>query len=235
MNGIEELIDKLSALLYVIIPAIYLAVYKIYTKIKGIKQKEAEKDKKRNEEIYNIWEHEESKHVIANIKTLCNLYKDRGHSDLVQYLQLENGTMATSKIQNMFVTCLAEDDRYGCLPKLIRKLQRLPYSETVSWLSKLTDEGSKILMTNDVTTSQYSRTYVDDVKNIGSVMAEPVYDQYRTLVGVCIFYYHEKEFNGQVTTEMERLHEFTKAVESCLLQYHISRDDKKKQLKLEEN
>lgn len=233
LDKILDIIDKLGGLFYVLVPAIYIAYHKVSTKIKGTIEAEKQKDISRNKNLYDIWEHEESKQVIYRIKNLCNLYKDRGHADLVQYLQLENGTMATSKIQNMFVTCLAEDDRFGSIPKMIRKLQRLPYSETVCWLSKLSD-NQVVLKTPDLSKTDFSRTYVEDLKTVKSVMASPVYDPNEILLGVCLFYYHDKNFNNQEESEADFLHKFSSSVESILLEYHQHRNDKKKQLKLED-
>lgn len=234
-DKILEVIDKLDSLALVIIPAIYVGIYNVYLKIKEKKKEVDAKNTKRNEDKYNIWEHEESRDVIHSIKTLCNVYKDKSHADLVQYLQLENGTIATSRIQNMFVSCLAEDDRYGSIPKLITKLQRMPYSETVEWLSKLLDiksTGKPILEVPDVSAVNYSRTYVDNINFVGSVLVSPVYDPEELLIGICIFYYHDKDFNNQLKSERDFLEKFVIAIESVILNYHIHREDKKKELGL---
>lgn len=236
IDKLLELIDKIGPLFYLIIPAVYGVFYKVYLKIKDTKQKEININKKKKHDIYDVWEHEESKNIIYKIKDLCNFYKDKGYVDLVQYLQLENGTMATSKIQNMFVTCLAEDDRYGNIPKMIRKLQRMPYSETTTWLNKVTElrkEGKLVLEIPDLSQVDYSRTFVDDLTSVSSVLVSPVYDPNEILLGVCIFYYHDKDFNGAKDVEEAYLTKFTSAVESIILDYHIHRDQKKKDLGLE--
>lgn len=131
IDKLLEFLDKLGPLLYIVVPAIAGIWYNLKTKVREKESEVRETGKRKALRLYDIWEHEESKVVISKIKDLCNFYKDKGHADLVQYLQLENGTAATSKIQNMFLTCLAEDDRYGSIPKIIKKLQRMPYSETV--------------------------------------------------------------------------------------------------------
>lgn len=236
VDKILELIDKIGPLFYLIIPATYGVFYKVYLKVKDTKQKEININKKKKRDIYDVWEHEESKNIIYKIKDLCNFYKDKGYVDLVQYLQLENGTMATSKIQNMFVTCLAEDDRYGNIPKMIRKLQRMPYSETTIWLNKVTElkkQGKLVLEIPDISAVEYSRTFVDDLTSVGSILVAPVYDPNEILLGVCIFYYHDKDFNKAKDVEEAYLTKFTSAVESIILDYHIHRDQKKKDLGLE--
>lgn len=237
LDRISEILSQLDTILCVIVPTAVVVYMNVKNKVKEAKIKDETKRIKQAEEKYDVWEHEESKVVISRIKNLCNLYKDRGHADLVQYLQLENGTIATSKIQNMFLTCLCEDDRHGSVPKMIKKLQRIPYSETVCWLDKLTDLEYTIdacLCTPDISTADYSRTRIEDISGIGSVMVAPVYRPDNLLLGICVFYYHDIKYNGMFKKEHEYLTAFKASVESVILDYHVHRDEKKRELKLEE-
>lgn len=237
MDKLSELLDKLEFLLLALVPALYAIGFRVYNKIKETKLKEKALSKKKAKDTYDVWEHEESRSVIREIKNFCNFYKDKGHCDLVQYLQLENGTMATSKIQNMFLTCLAEDDRDGCIPKFIKKLQRIPYSETVCWLEKLLNTTSTddiFLCTPDISKADYNRTRIEDITGIGSVIVAPVYSRTEILLGICVFYYHEINYNGRFKTEHDLMDRFKNSVESKILEYHIHRDKKKADLGLED-
>lgn len=236
MENIDKFIEDFKWIISILLPAIVALFYEIkgkWTKAKGDRIK-ANRDKAL--EIYDKWEHEESKEVISKIKNLCNHYKDRGQADLVQYLQLENGTMATSKIQNMFMTCLAEDDRDGSIPKMIKLLQRMPYSETTCWINKLTEvtsEGEFILKTPDLSKADYNRTRIEGIKGIGSVIVAPVFDPGNILLGICVFFYHQTDYNGHENDEILSMQRFRAATESVILMYHTSRKDKKRELGLD--
>lgn len=239
MEDLMELLDKVAPLIYVVVPAIAAIWWNLKNKLSQ-KQKEVKQTNlAKAKELYDLWEHEESKSVISKIKNFCNLYKDKSDVDLVQYLQLENGTMATSKIQNMFLTCLAEDDRYGKIPKLIGKMQRMPYSECSTWLdtlSKCIAEGREVLGTPDLSQAEYNRAVIENLEGkIGSVKIAPVFDPNEILLGICVFYYHDKNYNGnKPETEREQLLRFKDSVENVLFVYHQNRKNKKVQLGLED-
>lgn len=237
MEELTKLLDDFKSILFVLLPALVAIFYEVRDRIKKEKGIRITKNREKALEIYDKWEHEESKRVISDIKNFCNHYKDRGHADLVQYLQLENGTMATSKIQNMFMTCLAEDDRYGAIPKMIKILQRMPYSETTCWLNKLeevTSDNRCILQTPDISKADYNRTRIEGIKGIGSVMIAPVFDPGNILLGICVFYYHQTNYNNQEKVEVKYIQDFRNAVESVIVMYHTARADKKNELGLEE-
>lgn len=235
IDSISKLLDQIAPILYILIPAAAGIYYKIKTKVKNKEKEVSEAEQAKAKELYDIWEHEESKQVISKIKNFCNLYKDKGDVDLVQYLQLENGTVATSKIQNMFLTCLAEDDRYGKVPKLIGKMQRMPYSECSTWLdslSKCISEGSTTLGTPDLSKATYNRAVIEGLEGkIGSVKIAPVFDPNEILLGICVFYYHDINYNNnQAETERNQILRFKDSVENVLFVYHQARANKKQQL-----
>lgn len=236
VDKILEALDKLGPILYVVIPAVYAVLYNTYLKVKEKKKTIKTLNEEKAKEHFSLWEHEESKRVISTIKDLCNLYKDRSNADLVSYLQLENGTAATSKIQNMFLTCLAEDDRFGTVPKLITRLQRLPYSEVVCWLGKFTEHSAKdnfIIKTPDLSKADYNRTRIDGITGISSVLVAPVFDPENILLGIVVLFYSNISFNGQEEEELDYLHQFKLSVETTLLEYHLKRKNKKKEIGLE--
>lgn len=235
IDSLNKLLDQIAPILYILIPAAAGIYYKVKTKVKKKEKEVSEAEQAKARELYDIWEHEESKQVISKIKNFCNLYKDKGNVDLVQYLQLENGTMATSKIQNMFLTCLAEDDRYGKVPKLIGKMQRMPYSECSTWLdslSKSISDGNTTLGTPDLSKATYNRAVIDGLEGkIGSVKIAPVFDPNEILLGICVFYYHDINYNNnQPEAEREQILRFKDSVENVLFVYHQSRANKKQQL-----
>lgn len=237
LDKILEILGKLDTILCVVVPTAAVVYFNVKNKVRDAQIKDEEKRVRQAEKKYDEWEHEESRIVISRIKNLCNLFKDKGHADLVQYLQLENGTIATSKIQNMFVTCLAEDDRSGSIQKMIKRLQRIPYSETVCWLDKLTKLDSTTdacLCTPDINDIEHAKARIEDITGIGSVMVAPVYRPDELLLGICVFYYHETKYNGMYKTEHQFLTKFKSAVESVILDYHVHREEKKRELKLED-
>ena len=235
IDSLCELLDQIAPILYILIPAAAGIYYKVKTKVKKKEKEVSEAQQARAKELYDLWEHEESAQVISKIKNFCNLYKDKGNVDLVQYLQLENGTMAISKLQNMFLTCLAEDDRFGKVPKLIGKMQRMPYSECSTWLDSLTkciSEGNTTLGTPDLSKAEYNKATIEGLGGkIGSVKIAPVFDPNEILLGICVFYYHEKNYNNnKPESEREQILRFKDSVENVLFVYHQSRANKKKEL-----
>lgn len=239
IEDLMDLLDKIAPLAYVVVPAVAAIWWNLKNKLSQ-KQKEVKQTNlAKAKELYDVWEHEESRAVISKIKNFCNLYKDKGDVDLVQYLQLENGTMATSKIQNMFLTCLAEDDRYGNVPKLISKMQRMPYSECSTWLDSLTkciSEGRETLGTPDLSKAEYNRAVIENLEGkIKSVKIAPVFDPNEILLGICVFYYHNVNYNdNEPEKEREQLLRFKDSVENVLFVYHQNRKNKKIQLGLED-
>lgn len=230
-----EFIDKVAPLLYILVPAIAGVIYKLRTKVKNKEKEVTAHNIAKNKELYSVWEHEESKTVISKIKGFCNLYKDKGNVDLVQYLQLENGTVATSKIQNMFLTCLAEDDRFGAVPKLISKLQRMPYSECATWIEHMEaaiSSGKECFGTLDLSTAEYNRMKLEEAEGkVGSVLIAPVIDENEILLGMCVFYYHKPNYNGSdPANEWAQLMKFKGSVENTLFVYHQNRIRKKESL-----
>ena len=237
MEKFVEIVKQLEGLIYVSIPFLYGVAYTLFIKIRNKKKEVEETDKAKAKKKYNIWEHEESQTVIRRIKDLCNFYKDKGSMGLVQYLQLENGTVAKSKIQNMFVTCLAEDDRFGTVHKLISKLQRVPYSRMTGWLNKILDSRGtpvKHFVTSDLTKAEYNLSEIVDAPEVKSLVVAPVYDPNEILLGICVFYYTEVNLNNSIKKESDLVDEFRTAIQSVLLEYHMHRQEKRKELNLKE-
>lgn len=235
LDKILEILDSLGPLLYVIIPTIFGIYLKLKNKIETKRKKIKKENLERNKELYKIWEHEESQRVIRKIKDLCDFYKDKGRMDKVQYIQLENGTMATSNLCNMFISCLAEDSRFSNLPTFISKLQRVPYSRVSCWIDKIRDLNSKSFNTAlCVTNSDIEKCNIREVLEIDSIkssIAVPIYDPNEILLGACLFYYSEPNYNNQKPEdEIVLINRFRSSIQSIFLDYYMSRQEKKKAL-----
>lgn len=233
-NNILEFIDKIGPLFYVIIPAIFGVYLNIRDKVNAKKAEVLKANTEKAQRYFDTFIHEESQEVILRIKQLCNYYKDRGHCDLVQYLQLENGTVASSKICNMFISCLTEDNRYGRVGKYLSKLQRVPYSRLSYLLSNVLDhKGDRdfIVVHNTIDGECYLKEFAD-MKDVNSYVILPVYDPACVFLGLVVFYYADENFNGHRQSELDLIKDFRVAVESVLLDYHTKRQNKKIQLGL---
>lgn len=229
MDKILELLDKIEPLILVVLPTLFGIWLKTSTKIKEKNDSIKRSERKKALEKYNMWEHEESRRVIIKIKELCRVYKDRSEADEVMYLQLENGTVATSKLCNMFLTCLAEDDRYSVIPKKIRRLQRVPYSQTSDWVDKVCKHECIIKDINQ------ENIHVNEAffESVGSHMSETIHDKDGYLIGMVIFNYADKNFNGaDEESQIDLLKRFQASIESVFISYHVSRIEMKKTLRI---
>lgn len=236
VDQILEILDKFGSLLYVIVPFGFGIYLNLRDKMRSKEAEVKKANKTKAKQAYNVWEHEESQNVIRKIKNLCNLYKDKSNAGLVQYLQLENGTMATSKICNMFVSCLAEDNRNGRIQKLISKIQRIPYSKVTGWINKIIEAKNSTVdyvLTPDTTAADYTLAEIVDAPDVKSCIVAPVYSSNEILLGMCIFYYPEVNFCGHQDSEVTLINKFRSSVEGILFDYHESRLGKKKEYGLE--
>ena len=232
MDEFLKILDKIEPLILVVIPTLFGIWIKTANKIKEKNDTYKRSVRKKALEKYDMWEHEESRRVIAKIKELCRVYKDRSKADEVMYLQLENGTVATSRLCNMFITCLAEDDRYSVIPKKIRKLQRVPYSQLSEWVEEVTTHECII---PDV---QAEELHVEEpfFEDVGSHLSETVHDKDGYLIGMVVFNYFSGYFNeADEEKQIDFLRQFQASIESVFISYHVARMDMKKQLHLDEN
>jgi len=239
MSYFERITDFITQFQLVIYPALIGAFAFGYKVWKGIKDKHKEllerdsvKLRKQKEEQFKKWEHSASLEIIVRIKNECNLYKDRSSADRVMFAQLENGTLATTKLCNMFISCLAEDNRFGNLPKDIRNLRRIPYSHLSDWVDalkaiSLEDERETLRLTGE--DSNLLRTINAVYTNpVGSHISIDVLDHNKVFIGICVFEYAKKHFNGaDLAKESILIHDFKVSVESTLYNYYIMREKQK--------
>lgn len=237
METILAILDKLEPLLYAVVPVIFGIYLNLRDKLKEKERTVRAANIEKNKELYSAWEHEESQKIIRKIKDLCDFYKDKGYMDRVQYLQLENGTVATSKLCNMFISCLAEDGRYGKIPHFISKLQRIPYSRVACWIDKIRDLdcqsfNNAICIANSEEEECNIKTVLD-TDAVKSSIVVPIYDPNEILLGVCVFYYANKDYNNQdIDGEVVMINRFRSSIQSIFLEYHLARRDKKSKLGL---
>lgn len=237
MDKLSEILDKIAPLLYVIVPTIFGIYLNLKDKVKAERDKKRAFDIEKAKELYNIWEHEESQRVIKKIKDLCDFYKDKGHMDRVQYIQLENGTIATSSLCNMFISCLAEDNRYGALPHFISKLQRVPYSRVSCLIDKVRkldlQAFNTALCIPNSDDEQCNLREVLETDVIKSSVTVPIYNPNEILLGACIFYYSKPNYNCQdVNDEITLINRFRSSIQSIFLEYYNARREKKEELGL---
>ena len=229
-------LKQLEPLLYIVIPFIVGVYIKLSSKVKEQKETVLKANTAKNRQTYIDWEHQESLKIITRIRDLCNFYKDRGHMDLVNYIQLENGTLATSKICNMFLSCLAEDTRFGDVPKMISRIQRIPYSRLSCWVDKIMDDPNGTYLesdTNDVDDCCFRDIMGTD--GVRSIVSCAIHDPNGAFIGVCSFFYGGPEWDGRTEIECRDLMvKFVSAVEGLFLDYHISRRKRRKELNLSE-
>ena len=237
-DKIYDIITALEPLLLIIIPTCFGIYLKLKNKVTE-KNKEIEKEiDTKNKEKFLEWEHSESMLIIDKIKTICNYYKDVGHMDLVNYIQFENGTVATSKLCNMFLSCLAEDNRYGVIPKFISTLQRIPYSRLSTWTNNVVNSEDGIYRVNN-REKEFDEDYSDFVigsENVKSFICGAVKDSNGVLIGICSFFFATENCCGDDEESEERckttLQKFITSVETIFLEYNIARENKKKELKI---
>lgn len=222
-------------ILLIIVPTCFGIWLKLQNKMEDEKSKLAARDKEKSQAALKNWEHEESINIIKSIKMLCNLYRDIGHMDSVSYIQLENGTVATSKLCNMFVTCLTEDSRCSIVPKLLPSIQRVPYSRVTEFID---DARFNVIVKNNLKSDDnqdYAKLsdIIPNHKLIDGYAISPVKDSQGYLIGFCLFLYTDSVgFSVDKNNRKDLIIKFAAGVEAILLDYNSSRKDKKKELKL---
>lgn len=232
-NKIYQFIVDIEPLLLVIVPTIFGIYLKIRNKITAKNEEIKKQDKIKNSEIFIAWEHEASMNVVEDIKNICNYYKDIGHADLVNYIQLENGTLASSKVCNMFISCLAEDNRFSNIPKMMPDIQRVPYTKMSAWVNDVRTNGIYSFSDMKVFSEDYS--FVSSDSYIKSCMSCAVKNGDGVFIGMCTFFFTEENFSGIEEKQCEDLLvKFATSVETVFINYNKNRRDKIKELKIEE-
>ena len=236
-EDIHKFITEIEPLLLVIVPACFVTYMKIRDKLKEKKKELKEENDAKNKEKFLEWEHTESMLTIDKIKTVCNYYRDIGHMDLVSYIQFENGTAATSKLCNMFLSCLAEDSRFGNIPKMLPSVQRIPYGRLSTWINNVLSSPDEIYKVNSRSefTEDYS-SFIAGSEEVKSFISGSVRDANGVLIGICTFFFSTENCCGDNYEAIERcmttFKSFVTSVETIFLSYNTARNKKKKELNL---
>jgi len=131
----------------------------------------------------------------------------------------------------MFVTCLAEDNRYGDIQKRLSELQRIPYSQVAEWVEAI--GGTKLIIPDIKQNNDNWNCPV--LKDAASHISAPVRDKDGHLAGVTVFNYKNINFNNSdETQQINFMENFKTAIETIFLAYYVSQRDKMKELKIAE-
>ena len=226
---IEFLKDIETIILYVI-PLAMALWFKIKTSVIENKLKLNTKDIGKRKQQLLEYKHSESIEVISKLKEVCNYHCDLSHVH-ASYIQLENGTIATSKLCNMFFSCIAEDSRYSNLPKLTEHIQRIPFVRLSNWFNK-------------VYTSEHQVVYVIDSKDIDAIFQDTikikcmvsglVKNPKGVVIGVCNFMFSEEQEKENLDNFVTQMTKFVSSVETIFLDYNVNIKNKAKDLKIPE-
>lgn len=231
LDNITKTINLICVTIVALLPIILPAWNKIKKKKSEVDDKIKSEDTEKRIISYDRWEHDESTRVISRVKNECNAFKDKSGADLVSYFQIENGTTAISKLQNMFLTCLAEDDRYGNVPKAMMKQQRIPYSQVASWIDLVRDHVVGVADKTQIKSDTIRDMVVE--KKVGSSLSEQVLDAQGYFFGIVLFEYAKENYNkSHIDGEKQSLHDFRTSIESIFRNYHLQREEKLKEFNL---
>ena len=227
IDKIDEFLTHIEPVLLIIIPALYGIYLKIRARVNALNDANTEK----NQLQYDTWRHERSRIVITQIKEQCNVYKDRSGAEHACFLQLENGTAATSKIFNMYLTCLAEDNRYSDSPKIQLNLQRIPYSQLAEW----SEESQNKVYLTDIQADNPTWPQAIMPRDIKTIISTWVRDKDGFVIGFAVFMSRAcTGGNNTQPKQMELMKEFKTAIETIFLSFNVECQDKRAALGLKE-
>ena len=227
IDKLDQFLTQVEPALLVIIPTLYGIYLKIRSRVNELNDANTEK----NQLQYDAWRHEQSRMTIFKIKEQCNVYKDRSGAEHVFFLQLENGTVATAKIFNMYLTCLAEDNRYSDSPKIQLNLQRIPYSQLAEWCA----ESQKKIYVTDMQEHQTNWPQAIVPNDIKTIISTGVRDKDGFVIGFAVFMSRDSSAGNITQTKpIELMKEFKTAIETIFLSFNVECKDKQAELGLKE-
>lgn len=238
VDNIRQFLELLGEAILVLVPIAAVIYYKV---VKAWKEKKASlklKDREVAEQELLNYSHTESMTSMENLRGICNLFFDRTHADRVAYYQLENGTMADSKLQNMFISCMAESDRYSTLPARVSHVQRCPVQSVVSHIEAV-NKAAFIEYVKDFDGYNHLDPRVKDIlyaRDASAIRIVTVHNTAGYITGYVIFEYlfDELGIDGFKADECPNslIRECAAAVESELLRYTTLVATKKSELGL---
>jgi hypothetical protein len=228
LTEILNVLKKFEPLLVLVIPGViigYMRIKKQVTENFSLAKKLA---LAKTIEQYTVWKHDESRRVILHLRELCNKYKDTTGADQVAFLQFTNGTVALSGLSNMFVTCEAEDTRYGKLPNLLERCQRLPYILLADWINYIIENREPLPLVELQGTEWKTLPTSMEVE---SQIATVIKDRDSIPVGVALFNYACPDFcESMAANELQSMVKFQTSIESVLLGFYVSCEEMKYRL-----
>lgn len=144
LKTIESIVTGVVATLGVVTPIIAAAYYKLNKKWKSSMQEARLKDREKSLDILKNYTYSESMRCLSDIKYVVNMYRDKSQADRVCYYSLEDGTVAESKLHNMYITMSTESDRFSQIPRYIQNVQRLPVPQVLGILSEFNNRSEGI-------------------------------------------------------------------------------------------
>lgn len=231
INQIIDLLRAVEPLVVTAIPIVFGIWLKTKTKILEKKLEYSQEIAKKKEGELTKWRHDESLKIASKLKEVCNYYCDTCHVHTA-YIQFENGTLATSKLSNMFFSCAAEDNRYSTMPKLVQLLQRVPYVQMQDWYEHISNSEYNIVYI-------YDKQYIDELfynqVGVRSMLAGLVKNSSGTIVGVGIFIFDEVKTKEELNTYNTSMEKFISSLETIFLSYGINVKNKRKELNMLED
>lgn len=228
LNKIIDFIKLIEPLILVLIPLCFGIYYKLKLKLVEEKAKVKKKVTAKQKQEFTDWRHEESIKIVNRLKEICNYYHDINHVN-ASFIQLENGTIATSKLCNMFFSCNAEDDRYSSLPKLSENIQRVPFIRMSKWFNKIYEAQKEDV----VFIKKEDLDDINEVLKIEFMVSGAVRDAKSLIIGFCSFTYDAEETDPDSLVEIRsHMLKFISAVETVFLNYNLSLEQKKEELGL---
>ena len=239
LQQVREILQVLSDVVLVLIPVIGAISYKIWKKWQDRWRDLKKQDREKAQQELLHFSHAKSILSMKNLEEICNIYVDRSHADRIIYLQLENGTIADSKLQNMFITCMAESDIYSELPGRMNKIQRLPLQSIVSYIERVNYYGMVETLSEDIS--------VDiDIKvkellfpqNISAWRMKVIHNRSGYIIGYVVFeYLFDSCVNGKLEFEDDEnpsslIDQCQAAIEAELLRYNNQIEFKRNELGL---
>lgn len=230
-DEITEFIKLIEPLILVVIPLCFGIYLKLKLKVIDKKSEVLKQLSGKNKQKLLDWRHKESIQVINKLKEACNYHCDLSHVH-ASYIQLENGTLATSKLANMFFSCVAEDNRYSDLRKMVDIIQRVPFTRMSNWF-------------NIIYTSEHDVVYIIDRKDIDDIfydnigvrcmISSLVRDSKGLVIGVCNFIYSDEQDIDDLEEIKTQMFKFVSSIETIFLDFNYNLENKKKELGLEDS
>lgn len=226
-DSLVNLIKSIEPLFLVVIPCIFGFYLKLKNKLTTKKREiEKEENSKNNKQLAD-WRHEESIRIINRLKESCNYHCDLDYVH-TSFLQLENGTLATSQICNMFFSCVAEDNRYSEMRKLTEYIQRVPFTRMSKWFNIINDSKEKVIYITNLKD-------IDDIfltAGVKCMVSGLVHDTDGLVIGVCNFMFSEEHTEEELYEYEQKMISFISSIETIFLGFNVNLKYTKKKLNL---